>query len=68
MKTRTRKRIHLGLAVLFAAQIPPALWLQVTQPALFEVWWKQYLIFLSIYAIVVGHLSAVAAETPTKDD
>lgn len=68
MTARTRRRIHLGAAIFFGIQIPPALYMQLAYPAIFEVWWKQYLIFLSIYAIVVGHLSAVSAELPTEED
>lgn len=64
MKTKTRRHIHLILAIFFAIQIPIALWAQYAYPAVFEVWWKQYLIFLSIYAIVSTHWAGVSAETP----
>lgn len=68
MKTRTRRRLHVWAAVFFVAQIPVAIWLQVQYPVLFERWWKLYLIFLSIYAVVVGHLGGASAETPTEED
>lgn len=68
MNTPTRRRIHLGLAVLFAVQVPAAIWLQFANPALFEVVWKTYLIFLSLYAIVSTHLSGASAETPMDDE
>lgn len=68
MKTRTRRRIHYYAAGFFAVQVPAAIWLQHSHPALFAVWWKQYLIFISLYAIVSTHVAAAAAETPLDDE
>jgi hypothetical protein len=65
---RTRRKIHISLALFFAVQVPIAIWLQVAYPALFEVWWKQYLVFLSLYAIVSTHWAASAAETPHDEE
>ena len=67
MNEKTRRRLHLGLALFFAIQVPIALFMQFMFPAIFEVVWKQYLIFLSIYAIVSTHLVGASAETPDDD-
>lgn len=67
MTTKTRRRIHVGLLVFFAVQIPIAIWMQVAYPAIFEVWWKQYLVFLSLYAIVSTHWAGASSETPMDD-
>lgn len=64
MKTKTRKRIHLVLAWFFAVQIPPAVWLAIAYPVLFNKWWKLYLVFLSLWALVAGHWSGMSADTP----
>jgi hypothetical protein len=68
MTTTTRRRLHYYAAGFFAVQVPLAIWLQHADPALFEVWWRQYLIFISLYAIVSTHLAAAAAETPFDDE
>ena len=67
MKTRSRRRIHKGLAIFFAVQIPLAIALQYLAPDVFEKVWKTYLIFLSLYAIVSTHWAGAAAETPMED-
>lgn len=66
MKESRRRHIHLGLAVFFAVQIPIAIALQFLAPDFFEVFWKTYLIFLSIYAIVSTHIAGASAETPDE--
>lgn len=68
MKTHVRRRVHTGLALFFAAQIPVAIAVQILWPALFEQLWKTYLIFLSLYAIVSTHWAGASAETPTGED
>lgn len=68
MSTDARRRLHYALAIFFALQIPFAIWLQVAYPNVFEVVWKQYLIFISLYAIVSTHWAASAAETPFEED
>lgn len=64
MTEKTRRRIHLSAAIFFAVQIPLAIALQFWTPAFFNVFWKTYLIFLSLYAIVSTHLAGASAETP----
>lgn len=61
MTSRTRKRVHLALAVFFAIQVPIALMtpLQHSVP---------YLVFLSLYAVVGTHLAGASAELPTEND
>lgn len=54
--------------MFFAVQIPIALAAQLWYPNAFEVWWKQYLIFISLYAIVSTHWAGAAAETPMEDE
>lgn len=68
MTTKVRRRIHVSLALFFAVQVPIALFMQVRYPDTFDVWWKQYLIFLSLYAIVSTHWAGAAAETPMHDE
>jgi hypothetical protein len=68
MNEKTRRRIHLWLAIFFAVQIPIAIWLQLNRPALFDRLWVQYLVFLSLYAIVSTHLAGASAETPDEED
>ena len=65
MSPTTRKRLHFGLAIFFMAQVPVAIALQFLIPDVFEVVWKTYLIFLSIYAIVSTHLGGASAEMPS---
>lgn len=67
MNTAARRRIHIGLAVFFAVQIPIAILAQFFTPDLFDHLWKTYLIFLSLYAIVSTHWAGASAETPTED-
>ncbi len=68
MTTKTRRRIHIGLAIFFAVQVPIAIWLQITHPALFDRLWVQYLVFLSLYAIVSTHWAGASAETPNEEE
>ena len=68
MRTTARRRLHFGLAAFFAVQIPAAIVLQLLVPSVFAVVWKQYLIFISLYAIVGTHWAGASAETPTEDD
>lgn len=68
MREKTRRRIHVALAIFFAVQIPLAIWLQMAHPVLFNKIWVQYLVFLSLYAIVSTHLAGASAETPGDDE
>ena len=68
MKTRTRRRQHIGLALFFAVQVPVAVYLQFEQPHIFATVWKTYLIFISLYAVISTHWAGASAETPTKED
>lgn len=68
MTTTTRRRIHYAFAIFFAVQVPAALMMRSGWPVLFEAWWKQYLIVISLYAIVSTHWAAAAAETPFDDE
>jgi hypothetical protein len=68
MSTKTRRRVHIGLAVFFTMQIPVAIWLQIVNPQLFNKIWVLYLIFLSLYAIVATHWAGASAETPTEEE
>jgi hypothetical protein len=68
MTTKTRRRIHIALAIFFAIQVPIAIWLQITNEALFNKIWVQYLVFLSLYAIVSTHWAGASADTPNDDD
>lgn len=60
MKAHTRRNLHLVGAALFTVQLPVALLtpLKTSVP---------YLVAISIYANIVGHLSGASAETPTED-
>jgi hypothetical protein len=60
---KQRRHLHAGLAIFFAVQIPIAIGAQVLYPNLFESVWKQYLIFLSLYAIVATHWASREADT-----
>lgn len=55
MDAERQRRTHKYLLIFFAPQIPVALLLDILFPKVFELVWQQYLIFLSIYAIVVTH-------------
>lgn len=58
MSPRMGRRVHLSLAVL---------WLLVGGPV--SYWLRDsiaWLVFLSVYAIVVGHWSGFSAERPTE--
>lgn len=68
MSTKTRRRVHIGLAVFFTVQIPIAIWLQIVNPQLFNKVWVLYLIFLSLYAIVATHWAGASADTPNEDE
>lgn len=61
MKTSTRKRLHIAGAVFFTLLIPVALLTTLK----FSV---PFLVFISLYANIVGHLSGASAETPTEED
>lgn len=60
MKAHHRKRLHLLGALLFTIQVPVALLTDLKKSV-------PYLVALSIYANIVGHLSGASAETPTED-
>lgn len=62
MTARQRRRLHLALALVWTAQIPLAL--LVMPPN----WQVPYLVFVSLYANVVGHWSAYSAETPVEHE
>jgi hypothetical protein len=68
LRTKTRRRTHVALAIIFAVQVPVAIAAQLLWPAVFEQLWKQYLVFLSLYAIVSTHWAGASAETPTDED
>lgn len=58
MTPRTGRRIHLTLMALWIFPgLPVSYVLRESVP---------WLVFLSVYAIVVGHWSALAAERPTE--
>jgi hypothetical protein len=67
MTSKGRRRLHIALAVTFAVQVPIAIAAQVLYPATFEVLWKQYLVFLSLYAIVSTHWAGASADTPNDE-
>lgn len=58
----------MRLAIFFAIQIPLSLGWQMLWPESFDLFWKQYLIFLSLYAIVSTHWAGYSAEMPTTDE
>jgi hypothetical protein len=58
MSSQTGRRIHLSLLVLWVVVGLPASWiLKESVP---------WVVFLSVYAIIVGHASAWSAERPTE--
>ena len=58
MSAKTGRRIHLLLLILWTVVgIPVSLLLRNSIP---------WLVFLSVYAIIVGHASAWSAERPTE--
>jgi VIT1/CCC1 family predicted Fe2+/Mn2+ transporter len=57
MKTKTRKRVHVGLALFFAAQMP-------LTPFFFHSSFEIYLVWVSQYALVASHWAGASAETP----
>ena len=59
MSPTTRKRLHIAAAALFAVQVPIALLTDIKESV-------PYLVFLSIYANIVGHLSGASAELPSE--
>lgn len=68
MKTHVRRRWHLSIAYVFAAGYLAMLAMNIWWPALFEVVWKQVLLFISFYAVSATHVAGASAETPTKED
>lgn len=68
MKTRTRRRLHLSVAVVFALGWIAMLVLQLRAPDVFRVVWKQVLLFISFYAVSATHVAGASAETPTEED
>lgn len=68
MKTHTRRRFHIWLAVAFGLGWVVMLTLQIISPSLFELVWRQVLLFISFYAVSATHIAGASAETPTKDD
>jgi hypothetical protein len=55
---KSGRRIHLGLLALWVVVGLPVSWvLRQSVP---------WLVFLSVYAIIVGHWSAYAAERPSE--
>lgn len=58
MRARTGRRIHLALmAIWIVAGLPVSFWLRESVP---------WLVFLSVYAIIVGHWSGWSAERPNE--
>jgi hypothetical protein len=58
MSSATGRKIHLSLMVLWiVAGIPLSLYLKNSIP---------WLVFLSVYAIIVGHASGWSAERPSE--
>lgn len=58
MKAETMRKIHLTLMVLWIVPgIPVSFLLRQSLP---------WLVFLSVYAIIVGHWSGWSAERPTE--
>lgn len=68
MTPRTRKRLHLSIAVVFAMGWVVMLALQFAAPAVFELVWKQVLLFISFYAVSATHLAGASAELPSEND
>lgn len=68
MKTHVRRRLHLAIAYVFAAGWVVMLALQLLAPQVFEVVWKQVLLFISFYAVSATHIAGASAETPTLED
>jgi hypothetical protein len=55
---QTGRRIHLALLILWVVPgLPVSYWLRESVP---------WLVFLSVYAIIVGHWSGWSAERPTE--
>ncbi len=61
MTPTTRKRLHLGLAIFFAIQIPVALLTDLKESV-------PYLVFLSQWALVGTHLAGASAELPSEEE
>lgn len=59
MSPRTGRRIHLALICFWAANLVGVWFLP-------ESWRIPYLVVVSIYANLVGHWSAFAAERPSE--
>lgn len=60
MTTNTLRKVHLALAVLWALMVVPTI-----------LFWKNSVLFVglvSVYALVITHLSAAAGYTPVDDD
>jgi len=58
MSPRTGRRLHLGLMIVWlVAGLPVSFWLRESVP---------WLVFLSVYAIIVGHWSGFSAERPSE--
>lgn len=58
MSPKTGRRIHLGLMILWVVVGLPVSYMLRESIA--------WLVFLSVYAIVVGHWSGWSAERPTE--
>jgi hypothetical protein len=53
-------KIHLALTVLWLLATPAiVVWLRESVP---------FLVFISVYAVVIGHWSAYEAATPTPEE
>lgn len=58
MRPEIGRRLHLGaLALWIFPGLPLSFWLRNSVP---------WLVFLSVYAIIVGHWSGWSAERPTE--
>lgn len=58
MTPQTGRRIHMTLMLLWIVPgLPVSWWLRQSVP---------WLVFLSVYAIIVGHWSGWSAERPTE--
>lgn len=58
---KTRRRIHYGLTVFFALQIPIALMTELKDSV-------PYLVTLSLWALVASHWAAAEADTPEEEE
>jgi hypothetical protein len=68
VRTKTRRHVHISLAIVFGVAYFGMLALQIFWPKTFELVWRQVLLFISFYAISATHIAGASAETPMDDE